>query len=86
MAIIKPIDEVHIARPATPGTDRQLAGHMGLRSGREGGRFLATHANPLDVLALANFLQQAIERIAHHTVNPLHAGASVSIIISATSF
>jgi hypothetical protein len=62
MAIVKPVDEVHVPGPATSGTDRQLAGQMGLRSGGECGRFLVTHANPLDVLALADFLQQAIER------------------------
>ena len=61
MAIIKPVNEVHVPGPATSGTHRQLAGHMGLRPGREGGRFLVTHADPLNVLALADFLQQAIK-------------------------
>ena len=74
MAIIKPVNEVHVPGPATSGTHRQLAGHMGLRPGREGGRFLVTHADSLNVLALADFLQQAIKRIAHHPVNPFHAG------------
>ena len=47
---------------------------MGLRSGCEGGRLLVTHANPLHVFALTDFLQQAIERVAHHAVNSFHTG------------
>ena len=74
MAIIKSVDEVHVAGPATSSADRQLPGQMGLRPGREGGRFLVTHANPLDLLGPANFLQEAIERIADYAVNPFHAG------------
>jgi hypothetical protein len=73
MAIIKPINEVHVPGSATPGADRQLAGHMGLRPGRECSRFLVTHADPLNVFTLADFLQQAIKRIAHYAVDPFHA-------------
>jgi hypothetical protein len=37
---------------------------MGVRPSGKRSRFLVTHANPLDVFALSNFLEQAIERIA----------------------
>jgi hypothetical protein len=47
---------------------------MGLRPGRECSRFLVTHSDPLNVFALADFLQEAIKGIAHHPVNPFHAG------------
>ena len=47
---------------------------MSLRPGGKRGRFLVANANPLDLLILADFLQQAIKRVAHHAVNPFHAG------------
>ena len=74
MAIIKPVDQVHVAGAATAGTHRQLTRQMGLGAGGKRGRFLVADADPLDVLSLADFLQQAIERVAHHAVNSFHAG------------
>ena len=48
---------------------------MGLRPSGKRSRFLVTHANPLNVFTFANFLEHAIERIAHHSVNPFHASS-----------
>ena len=42
------VDQVQVAGAATARADRQLAGEMGLRAGREGGAFLMAHVHPLD--------------------------------------
>jgi hypothetical protein len=37
-----------------------------------------THANPINLLAPANFLQNAVERATHDTAGPRHAGRDQS--------
>src|SRR5277367_78628 len=71
LAIVKSIDQVHIPRSAASGAHRQFAGEMRLRARRECACFLIAHANPLDVLARANRIGDAIERIAGDSVNSL---------------
>src|SRR6267154_790770 len=72
MAIVKPVDQMHIARTATSGADRQFAGQVGLSTGSKGRRLLVTHPDPLYLLAPAHLFQNTVERVAHHTVNPRH--------------
>src|SRR5580692_12627768 len=64
LAIVKAIDQMHVSRPAASGAYRQFASEMSLRTGREGGCLLIACADPLDVLASANRICDAIERIA----------------------
>src|SRR5208283_2489005 len=45
---------------------------MGLRAGGERGRLLVADADPFDAFTLADFLQQAVERVADDAINPLH--------------
>jgi hypothetical protein len=73
LAVVKAIDQVHVSRPAASGAYRQFASEMRLCAGRERGCLLMAHANPLDVLAGANRIRDAIERIAGDSVNSLNA-------------
>src|SRR5271166_7204978 len=73
LAVVEPVDQVHIARPATSGANRQFACQVGLGACGKCPRLFVTHANPLNFVAPANLLQKAVERVAHDPVNPRHA-------------
>src|SRR5271165_2011380 len=73
LAVVEPVDQVHIARSATSGANRQFARQVGLGACSKCSRLFVTHANPLYFVAPANLLQKAVERVAHDTVNPRHA-------------
>src|SRR5271163_5364170 len=64
---------MHVSRPATSGAHRQFTREMRLCSGRECACLLIAHANPLDIVAGANRIRHAIERIARNSVNSLNA-------------
>src|SRR6202521_3095522 len=72
LAIVKAIDQMHVSRPAASGAHRQFASEMRFCTGGERGCLLMAHANPLDVLAGANRIRDAIERIARDSVNSLN--------------
>src|ERR1700735_1969175 len=73
LAIVKAIDQMHVSWPAASGAYSQFAGEMRLCARRERGCLLMAHANPLDVLAGANRVRDAVERIAWDAVNSLNA-------------
>src|SRR5580704_2110269 len=62
LTIVKAIDQVHVSRPAASSAYRQFTREMCLCPGRERGCLLMAHANPLDVLARAKRIRDAIER------------------------
>ena len=47
------VDQMQVARPATAGAYRQLAGQMGFGTGGERGGFLVAHMDPLDLILAA---------------------------------
>jgi hypothetical protein len=73
MAVVQSVDQVHVPRTAASGAYCQCARHVRFRPSGERSRFLVAHADPFNVLAFANLFQQAIERIANHTVNPFYS-------------
>ena len=73
LAIVKAIDQMHVSGPAASGAYSQFASEMRLCTRRERGCLLMPHANPLDILAGANRIRDAIERIAREAVNSLNA-------------
>jgi hypothetical protein len=73
LAIVKAIDQMHVAGPAASGANSQFAGKMRLRARRERGCFLVARTNPLDLFTAANRIRDAIERIARQAVNSLDA-------------
>jgi hypothetical protein len=71
VTIEEAVDEVQVARPAASRADGELARQMRLGAGREGGDFLVSDVDPLD-LSLASYgISQPIEAIAHDTVDAL---------------
>src|SRR5580698_771366 len=72
LAIVKAIDQMHVSGPAASGAYSQFASEMRLCTRRERGCLLIPRANPLDLLAGANRIRDAIERIARDTVNSLN--------------
>src|ERR1700722_3008381 len=60
MAIVKPIDQMHIAGATTPGADRQFTRQMRLRAGSKCSGLFMAHSYPLDFLATPNLFQNTV--------------------------
>jgi hypothetical protein len=71
LAIVKAVDQMQVSGSAASGAYSQFAGEMRLRARRERARLLITRPYPLDVLAGANRIRDAIERISWDAVNSL---------------
>jgi hypothetical protein len=54
MTVEQAVDEMHIARPATTGTDRKLSGQMRLGAGCEGGDLFVPDMHPFDLALPTN--------------------------------
>jgi len=50
---VEAVNEVKIARTATPGTNRKLAGHVRVGAGDKGRHFLVADQNPFNGLLSA---------------------------------
>src|SRR5262245_20970310 len=74
MTIVKPVDEVQVARTAATGADRKLAGEMRLGAGGEGRGFLVAHMNPVDAFDAAQRVGEPVERIAYDAVDTPDTG------------
>src|SRR5580704_3813192 len=72
MAVEEPVDEVKVARTATPGTDRKLTGNVRVSAGGEGRDFLVTNVDPLNGFLPAHRIGYPIERIADYSIDSLH--------------
>jgi hypothetical protein len=53
MAVVKTVDEMHVAGTATSRADGEGTGEVGLGAGREGGDLLVADRHPLDGRLLA---------------------------------
>jgi hypothetical protein len=73
MAIEETVDEVKIARATTASAHSDLSCEMGLRSGSKRGCLFVPHMHPFDLFTFPDYLGQAIQRIANHSVDPLYA-------------
>src|SRR5262245_1436090 len=71
MAIEQAVDEMQIAWTAASGADSQVAGHVRLAAGGEGGDLLVPHMQPLNLALATNSVAQAIQTIANNAVNAL---------------
>jgi hypothetical protein len=70
MAIVKPVDQMQIARTAASGTDRQLAREVRFGTGGECGGFLVSHTHPMNVSSRAQAVGDAVQRVAGNSVDP----------------
>ena len=59
---------MQIARPATAGADRQLAGELRLGAGREGRGLLVARVYPVDIATLSQRFGDAVQTIADDAV------------------
>jgi hypothetical protein len=73
MTIEETVDEVKIARATTASAHSDLSCEMGLRSGSKRGCLFVPHMHPFDLFTFPDYLGQAIQRIANHSVDPLYA-------------
>jgi hypothetical protein len=79
MGIEQTIDEVQIARAATPRTNGQLAGELRFGSGRESGRFFVANMNPLDPGVAMKSVGHRVEAVTYEPINSLDAGLGKSL-------
>jgi len=75
MTIIEAIDEMEIARSATPGAYRKFACQRRFRSAGESGRLFISHSNPLDPILPPHGVPDTVERITRHPIDAPHTGA-----------
>ncbi len=74
VAVEQTIDQVQIARTATSGADRETTCDMRIPAGRERGDFLVPDMQPLNAAMAAQRIGEAIEAVAHDSVDALNAG------------
>jgi hypothetical protein len=72
LAIVQAIDQMQVSGPAASGAHSQFASEMRLCACRERGGLLIACSNPLDLLASANRVRDAIERVAWDSINSLN--------------
>ena len=73
MAVIKPINEVEIARAAAACTNRQAIGQVRVGASGESSRFLMPNMDPRDLLVLSNGVRDAVQGVARKAVHAGHA-------------
>jgi hypothetical protein len=74
LTIEQAIDEVQIARAATPGADRKLSCQVRLGTGRESRDLLVPYMHPFYLALAPDRIGQAVQAVADDAIYPLHAG------------
>jgi hypothetical protein len=69
VGVEQPIDEVEVARAATPGADRQPAGELRLGARGEGRGFLVPDLDPRDPAMALQRVDHRIEAVPHKSVD-----------------
>src|SRR3979490_136530 len=69
LTIEQAIDEVQIARAATPGADRKLSCQVRLGTGRESCDLLVPYMDPFDLALAADRMGQPIQTGAAHAID-----------------
>ena len=73
MTIVKSVDQMEIARPATSRAHREIPGQLRFRAGRKRRRLFMPHRHPLQIFPRPDRIGDAVQRIAHQSINSLHA-------------
>jgi hypothetical protein len=76
MAVVKAVDQVHVAGAAATSTNSQPAGEMSFGASRESAGFFVSDVDPLDLVPLTNGIRDAIQGIACNAIDSLHAGCN----------
>jgi hypothetical protein len=77
MAIVQPVDQMHVAGSAASRADGELAGEM-MRLGarRESRDLFVADMDPLDLALAPNRVREAVEAVSYDAIDPLDAGHS----------
>ncbi len=79
MAVIETVDQMQIARTATPRAHRELLREVRFRARRKRGCLFMPHMDPLNLFLPAKRVRDSVEGIAWKAVDPLDARCSQSI-------
>src|SRR5437588_3346019 len=72
VTIIKTVNQMEIARSATPGAHGQASGQMRFRAGGKRSGFFMSHMNPSNFFLPSNRLGNGIERVTRDPVDSFH--------------
>jgi hypothetical protein len=75
VGIVQPVDKMQVAGTATAGTDRKLAGELGLRPGRESRGLFVADMHPAELVTGAGGVGHWVEAVAD---DPLPDSGTVS--------
>src|SRR6266436_2067760 len=73
VTIVKPINQMHVARPAASRADGQASGKVSLGAGGKRCRLFMSDMNPLKLFLFSNRVCKPIERVARKAINPFHS-------------
>jgi hypothetical protein len=73
MAVIEPIDQMHVTGTATASADCQTPCEMCFRSSSKRCRLFMPYVNPLNSFACANRIRDPVKRVAGNAVNSLNS-------------
>ncbi len=79
MAIVKTIDQMHVAGPATAGANREFSGQVRFGPGGKGCRLFMSDVHPINILFDANGVGDAVQRVADDAVDSLDASFGENI-------
>ncbi len=74
MAVVEAVDQVQIARAATAGADRQLAGQMRFGADGKSGDLFVAEVQPGDAAVAPQSISKAVQAVADNAINALHTG------------
>ena len=73
VAIVKPIDQMHIAGPAASRADGKASGQVCFGAGGKRCRLFMSDVNPLKLLLFSNRVCKPIEGVARKPINPFNS-------------
>src|ERR1700747_796697 len=79
LTVVEAINQMHVARATTSGTNRQLASEMSFGPGGERRCLLVSYTNPANVLSSANRICNSVERVARDSIDPFHASINKNV-------
>src|SRR5438132_5624327 len=73
MAIVKPIDQMHVARPATSRANGESPGQVCFSAGGKRCRLFMPDMNPLQLFLFSNRVCKSIEGVTRKPINPFNS-------------
>src|SRR6476620_2965638 len=73
LALVKSINQMHVARPAASRTDGQASGQVCFSAGGKRCRFFMPDMNPLQLFLFSTRVCKAIEGVTRKPINPFYS-------------